>query len=104
MKRHAAWALGAGFMVVGLSTEASAQVRIDIGVVTPHIGAHVVVGAPRVVYVPVTQRAPVYVRHGHRRDRGYHKDVREARREYERDLREARLRYERDLRRARRRY
>jgi hypothetical protein len=119
MKRHVAWIFGAGLMFVGLAAPASAQVRVDIGVQTPHVGARVVVGAPRVVYVPVRHRGPVYARrdvysrHDYRWDRGrgrgwdrrdreYYKDVREARRDYEKDIREARRDYEKDIREAQR--
>ena len=117
MKRHVAWVFGAGLMFVGLAAPASAQVHVDVGVVIPHVGARVVIGGPRVVYVPDRHRGPVYSRRDvysrgddrrdrgrglDRRDREYYKDVREARREYERDVREAQREYERDIREARR--
>ena len=114
MKRYAAWALGAGLMFVAYAAPADAQVRVDIGVMVPHVGARVVVGGPRVVYVPQRRYEPVYSRHDDRwnrgrgrglekrRDREYYDDVRDARREYERDVREAQREYERDLREARR--
>ena len=119
MKRHVAWVFGAGLMFVGLAAPASAQVHVDVGVVIPHVGARVVIGGPRVVYVADRYRGPVYVRRdvnsryddrwdrrrgpgSDKRGREYHKDVREARREYERDVREAQREYERDIREARR--
>ena len=114
MKRYAAWALGAGLMFVAYATPADAQVHVDIGVLVPHVGARVVVGGPRVVYVPQRRYEPVYSpRHDDRwdrrpgrgwdrRDREYSRDVRDARREYERDIREAQREYERELREARR--
>jgi len=104
-------------MFVGLTAPASAQVRVDVGVSAPHVGARVVIGRPAVVYVPSRHREPVYYREPiysryddrwdrgrgwDKRDREYYKDVREARREYEKDLREAQREYERDLREARR--
>ena len=119
MKRHVAWVFGAGLLLVGLAAPASAQVHVDVGVVVPHVGARVVIGGPRVVYVPDRHRRPVYVRRDvysrydgrwdrgrHRgwdnRDREYYEDVRDARRDYERDVREAQREYERDIREARR--
>jgi hypothetical protein len=117
MKRYAAWALGAGLVVAASAAPASAQVHVDVGVIAPHVGARVVVGGPRVVYVPAPRYyEPRVVRHpgrgralGHykrgwdrydRRDREYYRDVAEARREYERDIRDARRDYERDIREA----
>lgn len=118
MKRQVGWIVGAGFVFAGLlATPASAQVHVDVGVMTPNVGAHVVVGGPRVVYVPAPYYEPVYLRRGFyprrddrgdrgrgwdRRHREYYRDVRDARREYERDVREARREYERDIRDARR--
>jgi hypothetical protein len=105
-------------MFVAFAAPASAQVHVDVGVMSRNVGARVVVGGPRVVYVPVDRyREPVYSRrviyprrddryyrgrNWDRRDREYYRDVREARREYERDLRDARRDYERDLREAER--
>jgi hypothetical protein len=108
MKRYAAWALGAGLIFVGFARPADAQVRVDIGVIAPHVGARVVIGAPR-VHAPYRVYEPVYRRDDRRddrrgrgrgwdrRDREYSKDVREARREYERDIRKAQREYERDI-------
>ena len=131
MKPHVGWILGAGLMFVAFAAPASAQVSVDVGVFSPNVGARVVIGGPRVVYVPVERyRTPVYSRHlvypryprrviypqrdryyyGDRKWDGrgrlnsrYYRDVREARREYQRDLREARRDYERDVREAARR-
>lgn len=114
MRRRTAWVLGAGLAFVVLATPARAQVRVDVGVVTPNVGARVVVGAPR-VYVVDRYDEPVYVpydRHWRRergrewakREREYYKDVREARREYEKDRREAEREYLKDLREAQREY
>lgn len=123
MKRYAAWALGAGLVVVASATPASAQVHVDVGVIAPRVGARVVVGGPRVVYVPAPRYyEPRVVRHpgrgralGHykrgwdrydrwddRRDREYYRDIADARREYQDEIRDARRDYERDVREAER--
>jgi hypothetical protein len=84
-------------MFVAFAAPASAQVRVDVGVMSANIGARVVVGGPRVVYVPVDRyREPVYSRrvvyprrddryyrgrNWDRRDQEYYQDVREARRD-----------------------
>ena len=107
MRRSLLWILGAGFAVVGLAQPASAQVHVEVGVGTPRVGAHVVIGQPRAyvverVYEPVYYE-PVYVervyvpydrrwKSKHARGWGkheheYYKDVRHARREYEKDRR-----------------
>ena len=106
MRRHLLGALGAGFMVVWFAAPASAQVNVTVGIGTPRVGAHVVIGQPRPyvverVYEPVYYE-PVYVervhvvhdhrckhKHAHgwgRHERDY-RDARYARREYERDRR-----------------
>ena len=122
MRRRLGWALGAAGALVLLTAPAEAQVRVDIGVGTPNVGARVVIG-DRPVYVvervPV-RRERVYVDRrggpppwapawGHRRqgrdrayEREYYRDLREAEREYARDLREARRDYERERREAER--
>ena len=103
MRRRLLWALGAGFVVVGLAQPASAQVHVAVGIGTPRVGAHVVIGQPRPyvverVYEPVYYE-PVYVErvhvvHDHRckhkhahgwnkHEREYYKDARHARRDYE---------------------
>lgn len=112
MKRYAAWVVGAGLMLVASATPAKAQVHVDVGVIVPHVGARVIVGGPRVVYVPSRhyepRRASRYDRWDRRgrgwekREREYYKDVRQARREYERDIRQAEREYREDLRDARR--
>lgn len=112
MRRHLMWALGTGLVVVGFAAPARAQVHVEVGVGTPRVGAHVVIGQPRpyvvervyepVYYEPVYVR-PVYVervyvpydrrwkgKHGHgwgRPEREYYKDARYARRDYEKDRR-----------------
>ena len=114
MRCGTGWVLGAGVALVVLATPASAQVHVDVDVLTRHAGARVVVGAPR-VFVVERQYEPVYVphrRHWRRerardweeRDREYHKDMREARREYEKDRREAEREYLKDVREAQREY
>ena len=113
MVRGAAWVLGTALALVLLATPASAQVHVDVGVFSPTVGAHVVVGDPR-VYVVDRYHEPVYVRHdrhwrrdrdrGRHRDREFYKDVREARREYEKDRREAEREYWKDVREAEREY
>lgn len=112
MGRAVGWLLGTGFAVVLLAAPASAQVHVDIGVVTPNVGARVVVGAPR-VYVAERYYQPVYGWYSHpsdsRRDRwrdrrDYAKDLREARREYEKDRRDAEREYRKNVREAQREY
>jgi len=114
MGRGAAWVLGTGLALVLLATPARAQVHVDVGVMSPSVGARVVVGAPR-VYVLDRYYEPVYApydRHWRRdraserakRDREYYKDMREARREYEKDRREAEREYWKDFREAQREY
>jgi hypothetical protein len=56
MGRSVAWALGVGLGLVLSAAPAAAQTHINVGVWTPNVGAHVVVGAPR-VYAP----RPVYI-------------------------------------------
>jgi hypothetical protein len=101
------WAFGAGLVMMGFAAPASAQVQIEVGIGTPRVGAHVVIGQPRPyvverVYEPVYYE-PVYVErvhvvHDHRckhkhahgwgkHEREYYKEVRHARREYEKDHR-----------------
>jgi hypothetical protein len=123
MKRGAAYVLGAGLALLALATPARAQVHVDVGVLTPNVGARVVIGPPPVyvveryrepVYVVERYREPVYVVEGRRprghgrgwskREREYYKDVREARREYEKDRREAEREYLKDVREAEREY
>jgi hypothetical protein len=96
--------------VVGLAVPASAQVHVEVGVGTPRVGAHVVIGQPRpyvvervyepVYYEPVYVQ-PVYVErvyvpydrrwkgnHGWgKHEREYYKDAHHARRVYEKDRR-----------------
>lgn len=114
MRHGAALVLGAGLAFVLFATPASAQVHVDVGVLTPHVGTRVIVGAPR-VHVVERHYEPVYVphrRHWKRervrdwaeREREYYKDVREARREYEKDRREAEREYLKDVREAEREY
>ena len=114
MGRVAAWAIGSGLALVLLATPATAQVHVDVGVVAPHVGTRVVVGAPR-VYVVDRYDEPMYTAYDRhwRRDRAkeraknereYYKDMREARREYEKDRREAEREYEKDRREAEREY
>lgn len=111
MGRCAGWVLGVGLVFAVVATPASAQVHVDVGVITPNIGARVAVGAPR-VYVTDRYYEPVYVpydRHGRGRkwakhQREYYKDMREARREYEKDRREAEREYQKDVREAQREY
>jgi len=108
MRRCLRWALGASLVMVGFAAPASAQVNVEVGVGTPRVGAHVVIGQPRAYvveryYEPVYYE-PVYVqrvyvphdrrcRHKHhgwrQHEREYYKDIRHARREYEKDRREA---------------
>ena len=108
MRRCLRWALGAGLVMVGFAAPASAQVHVEVGVGTPRVGAHVVIGQPRAdvverYYEPVYYE-PVYVQrvyvphdrrckhehHGWRQhEREYYKDVRHARGDYEKDRREA---------------
>lgn len=117
MGRRTGWVIGAGLALVVLAAPASAQVHVDVGVVTPNIGARVAIGAPRVhvvdrSYVIDRYYEPVYVpydRHGRGREwaknrREYYKDMREARREYEKDRREAEREYWKDVREAQREY
>jgi hypothetical protein len=127
MGRTLGWALGLTAAALALiATPAEAQVRVDIGVGTPTVGARVVIGGRpvRVVERVPVRREPVYVDRrggppswapawGYRRqvqravyrntrEREYSRDVRDAREEYERDVRNARRDYERDLREAQR--
>ncbi len=113
MRRSAAWILGTGFAFVLLATPASAQVHVDVGVLAPPVGARVVVGAPPVYvvdgyYEPLHRPYDGYWRRDRgwrqKRDREYHKDIREARREYEKDRREAAREYWKDRREAEREY
>jgi hypothetical protein len=112
MRRCLRWALGAGLVMVGFAAPANAHVNVEVGVGTPRVGAHVVIGQPRTyvverVYEPVYYEPvyyqPVYVErvyvpydrrwkgnhaHGwHKHEREYYKNVRHARREYEKDRR-----------------
>ena len=113
MVRAGAWILGTASALVLLATPASAQVHVDVGVVSPRVGARVVVGEPR-VYVVDRYYEPVYDRYDRngrrgygrraKRDREYDKDLREARREYEKDRREAEREYWKDVREAEREY
>lgn len=111
MGRRTGWVLGAGFSLVVLAAPSSAQVHVDVGVLTRNVGARVAVGAPRVSVVD-RYYEPVYVssdrhwrgRHGAKHQREYYKDMREARREYEKDRREAEREYWKDVREARREY
>ena len=86
----------------------SAQVRVDVGVTSPRVGARVVVGPPRVYqtryYEPVYRPHDRYWRGDRGRSRTHHKDIREARREYEKDRREAQREYWKDRREAEREY
>jgi hypothetical protein len=113
MRRVATWMLGAGLGLALFAVPAEAQVHVDVGIFTPRIGGHVVVGAPRVVFVDDRYYYPAYRRYDpyRRRDRGrwrddreYYRDLRDARRDYEREVREARREYQRDVRDARRDY
>jgi hypothetical protein len=111
MGRCAGWVLGVGLVFAVVATPASAQVHVDVGVITPNIGARIAVGAPQ-VYVIDRYYEPVYVpyrRQGRGREwakhqREYYKDMREARREYEKDRREAEREYQKDVREAQREY
>jgi hypothetical protein len=113
VRDRAPWILGTAIGLVLFAMPAEAQVHVDVGIFTPRIGGHVVVGAPRVVYVDDRYYYPAYRRYDPywRRDRGrsrgereYYRDLRHARREYQRDVRDARRDYQRDLREARRDY
>lgn len=117
MGRIVSGVLGGLFGLALLATPAAAQVHVDVGVITPNVGARVVVGAPRVVVVdpyaygyydprPVYVPAYRYSRGPAARARGreFRQDMRKARREYARDRREAARDYRRDVRDARRDY
>ncbi len=94
MGRYFVWALGVGFGLALSAAPAVAQTHVDIGVFTPNVGAHVVLGSPRVyvppprvVYAPrprvvyVPARRVVYapaprvyvVERGYRHDHGRHR-------------------------------
>ena len=107
MRRRLLWALGMGLVMVVFAAPASAQVHVEVGVGTPRVGAHVVIGQPRAYvverhYEPVYYE-PVYVervhvvhdrhcrgKHGHgwrKHEREHYTVVRHARRDYEQDRR-----------------
>lgn len=119
MGRNVRGLLGGLFGLALLATPAAAQVHVDVGVMTPNVGARVVVGAPRVIVVdpyadpyaygyygpqPVYAPAYRYTRGRTVRGREFRQDMRKARREYVRDRREAVRDYRRDIRDARRDY
>jgi hypothetical protein len=56
MGRSVAWALGVGLGLASSAVPAAAQTHVSVGVWTPNVGAHVVVGSPR-IYAP----RPVYI-------------------------------------------
>lgn len=109
MRRCLLSALGAGLVMVGFAAPARAQVHVEVGVGTPRVGAHVVIGQPRAyvveryyepvyyepvyverVYVPYDRRwKGKHARGWGKPEREYYKDVRHARREYEKDRRKS---------------
>jgi len=111
MGRGVGLVMGTAFAMALMAAPAKAQVHIDVGILTPSLGARVVVGRPR-VHVVQRYYQPVYVPRGryssrdrdrYDRDR-YDRDLREARRDYAREIREAQRDYRADLRDARRDY
>jgi hypothetical protein len=121
MVRSAALVVGSLLALIVHATPAAAQVRVDVGIRTPNIGARVIVGQPRVVVVDRVYEDRRYRRErdddwrddddrwrGDRRrskrDREYDKDLREARREYEKERREAEREYLKEIREAEREY
>jgi hypothetical protein len=112
MMRGTALLLGTALTLGFSVTSAEAQIHVDVGVITPSVGARVVLGAPR-VHVVERYYEPVYnpyERRGRRdrewakREREYYRDLDKARREYEKDRREAEREYLKELREARREY
>lgn len=106
MGRGAGLVMGTAFAMALMAAPAKAQVHIDVGILTPALGARVVVGRPR-VHVVERYYEPVYVPRGRysSRDRDrYDRDVREARRDYAKEVRKAQRDYRKDLRDARRDY
>ena len=117
MKGKLGWTLGAGLALAVSTVPASAQVRIDVGVHTPNVGARVSIGGPRVVVArPPVYRVgpPVVIRQdrGRRgrgwggppglavaRERHYQNALRKAEKNYYKSIRRAQKNYEKDVRR-----
>ena len=59
MGRRVVWMLGAALGVVLLTTPATAQVHVGVGVAVPGVSASVVYGAPPVYYPPPYAAYPV---------------------------------------------
>src|SRR5688500_15765148 len=87
IRAGAAWMLATVFGLALSATPAEAQVHVAVGIFAPRVGAHVIVGAPR-VYVDDRYYYQGYRHYDpyRRRDRGRWRDERE----YYRDLRDAR--------------
>jgi hypothetical protein len=75
MGRSGAWALGVGLGLVLSAAPAAAQSHVSVGVWAPNVGAHGVVGAPRVYAPPpvyIAQPRVYVVERDHRHGRGRH--------------------------------